>query len=330
MEKQLIGSITMMAKLSHFLQTKWKNIKHLHTDTKRTIKLNKIRNAPLRKIIILTVPNTLYIAKLLQHFLDKKGITSKIITQKPFTGYENFLHIVIAAHAFKSLPSTYIAFQLEQYVSGVYDKKKRLKKLQNAILIIDYSLKNIQYLLNRGFKSEQLYHVPIAQLPYKYTNKALDYSYDIVFYGDINIERRQRYLNILKQHFKLHIITNAFGEDAIKQLSKAKIVINIHYYEDALLETTRLFECISNGLFVISEHASDMEEHNQLLDFVDFVEIGNINRMVERINYWLNHESERQAKLCKIREFSIQSPTEFDYHFEKALSYVSSNKNSQT
>jgi hypothetical protein len=70
-----------------------------------------------------------------------------------------------------------------------------------------------------------------------------------------------------------------------------------------------------------------MEEHNQLLDFV---EIGNINHMVERINYWLNHESERQAKLCKIREFSIQSPTEFDYYFEKALSYVSSNKNSQT
>ena len=73
-----------------------------------------------------------------------------------------------------------------------------------------------------------------------------------------------------------------------------------------------------------------MEEHNRLTDYVDFVEVGNIDHMVARIDYWLNHEAERQAKLGKIREFSTQSPTEFDYNFEKVLSYISSNKNSQT
>lgn len=314
----------MMTGLRHFLQTKWQHINQVWYDKKRNTKLSKVRQTSITKAIILTSPNTLYVADLIQNALNLKNIQSTIITKKPIIGYEDCLHFVIAAHSFKKLPTFYVAFQLEQYVSGVFNKTKRVKKLQNAILLMDYSLKNIQYLLRHGFKAERLYHVPIAQcLPKKSILKP-SYEYDIVFYGDTKIERRQHYLKALGRHFKLNIITNIFGHAAIEELSKAKIVVNIHYYENSLLETTRLFECISNNLLVISEDASDMEEHSQLNGIVDFVETGNIQQMIERVNYWLTHESEWQTQLYQIQQFAAQKPTSFEKQFDKVLTYLGS------
>ena len=312
----------MLGRVKRILNKNWTKVSDYWYAIKRDNKLKHIRNSPLKEIIILTVPNTLYIADLLQNSLTQKNIKSKIITKKPNSGYTDNLHIVIAAHSFKTLPSHYIAYQLEQYNSGVFKKPKRVRKLKNALLIIDYSLKNIQYLTNIGFNPEQIYHLPIAQLPLKTSVQIRNTNYDIAFYGDVKNERRQNYLNALNMHFNLHIITNAFASGAIQQLRQAKIVLNIHYYENALLETTRLFECISNGFLVISEQAVDMEEHKQLQGIVDFVETGNIEHMIQRINYWLTHEAERQLQLNKIKMFANQTSTTFEQQFAKVLDYI--------
>jgi hypothetical protein len=312
----------MLNQFKRLLQKNWHKAFQFWQEYKRNKKLKKIRRSPIKKITILTVPNTLYVADLIKNHLTKKNIESEIIVKKPTIFYKKNLYIVIAAHAFKTLPSNYIAYQLEQYNSGVFKKTKRLRKLKNAILVMDYSTKNIQYLLAKDFSSKQIYHVPIAQLPLQEISLPSTYKYDVAFYGDIKNTRRQNYLNTLKEHFSLNIITNAFGAAAIQQLSTAKIVINIHYYEDALLETTRLYECISNGFLVISEDAVDIAEHEQLQGIIDFVETGNIQKMIEQINYWLTHEAERQLQLNKIKTFACQSQTDFDKQFDKVLNYI--------
>ena len=81
-------------------------------------------------------------------------------------------------------------------------------------------------------------------------------------------------------------------------MNKAKIIINIHYYEGALLETTRLYEVLSVcDALIVSERSNDPTEDARLENIVDFVEIGDVEEMADRLEYWLTHEDERRAKV---------------------------------
>lgn len=51
-------------------------------------------------------------------------------------------------------------------------------------------------------------------------------------------------------------------------------VLNIHYYENALLQTTRIYECLSLNKLVVSEQGSDQDEHTELDGIVDFGQNG--------------------------------------------------------
>ena len=76
---------------------------------------------------------------------------------------------------------------------------------------------------------------------------------DILFYGTISSERRKGYLEELKKHFNMQVITKAFGDEILPRIQRAKIVANIHYYENALLETTRISEALSMEAVIVSE-----------------------------------------------------------------------------
>ena len=92
------------------------------------------------------------------------------------------------------------------------------------------------------------------------------------------------------------MVSEVFGEALYQALSKARIVVNIHYYENALLETTRVFECLSLGLHVVSEKSSDQEQHKNLTNIVDFVPVGDIDAMVvavkQRLKLSVSHAVE--------------------------------------
>lgn len=197
---------------------------------------------------------------------------------------------------------------------------------------MDYSVSNIQFQHNHGIANKRLFHVPIAQLISDGFCIPSSYDYDVAFYGDTHSERRQKYLIALRRKFKVLVIDNSFGKDAFDQLHQAKLVVNIHYYEGALLETTRLFECISNGLLVVSELASDMPEHQQLMDIVDFVAVGDVDAMMARVQFWLDHESERLKHLEKLHAFASQELTPFTQQFDQVLTAIgikSAGNNSQ-
>ena len=111
-------------------------------------------------------------------------------------------------------------------------------------------------MLNKGIPHQQIYYLPIGSVScYKndldgreYSNPEEQESCEVLFYGDTSSKRRQRFLEKLQSRFKVRIVQNIFGEEMVAQLCSAKIVINIHYYENALLETTRIHEVLSLGI----------------------------------------------------------------------------------
>lgn len=232
--------------------------------------------------MILSSRWVLFIAKLLQFHLKKLGIYSQIITEIPQEGFSNCLHIVLCPQVFKFLPQKYVVFQLEQLSENSKSWNDRYKLLlRNAIAVFDYSCRNINFLQNSNLKLKRLFYLPIFSKEVR-LHRVASYKYDILFYGSLT-ERRKLILTQLKKDFSIHIITNVFGEKILDEIRQSRVVINLHSYDNSLLESARLAECLSLGKVVISESGIDQENYKYFEDIVHFVPPGNLDELKQTI-----------------------------------------------
>lgn len=262
---------------------------------------DRIKNC--ERIDILAVNHTAYVARLLQGFLQSAGLESQVHLGEP-EEYEDIPYIIICPQNYRHFPSVYIAFQMEQTINPRWLTDEYFEILQNAYAVFDYSLINIDYFGFDPVISSKMYYLPIdcTQLQPREETDAAAKEYDVLFYGAPFIERRQEYLNKIGEKYDLHIISEKFGDELYEEMRKAKIVVNIHYYENALLETTRIYETLSVcDCIVISERSGDPTEEARLEGIVDFVDVGDVQAMLDRIGYWLSHEDQREETVRKNR-----------------------------
>ena len=289
----------------------------MSTAAKRKLLLRSSSGQP---IVILTTLHCLYVAQAISTALSRIGIESQIIHGRPIRGYTDDPHFVICPQMFAQLPRFYIALQMEQSVSSRWFTDEYLRMLENSLAILDYSTVNISFLKLKGLSPRQIYYLPIGYIA-DYgpdPDHALE-DCDVVFYGDASNGRRQKFLRELKKYCRVKIINNLFGAPLHTALARARIVINIHYYAGALLETTRIWECLSLHKLVISERSSDMNQHNDLMPLIDFVDIDDVSGMVERVRYWLSNDSLRRQRISENRLLLQQQPNRFDYFFYRFL-----------
>lgn len=263
---------------------------------------------------ILATQHTLFVAHLIEKNLLDCGIKGHVSTAYSVEQDMGQMHIVVCPQMFKQLPRNYIAFQMEQSVNSRWFTDEYYSRLNNAVAIFDYSLKNIEYLLDKGIPYQKLFYMPISSFPdypahladngYVLDDQKGDIHADVLFYGDPNCERRKAYLQELKKHFNVTVASEVFGDKLTRMVKNAKVVVNIHYYENALLETTRLYETISLGTPVVSESSSDIVEHEDLQDVIDFCPIGDIPAMVEKIQNLLSDKEYYNERKEKIKHFT--------------------------
>ncbi|QOD91381.1 DUF4915 domain-containing protein [Lysobacter sp. CW239] len=278
--------------------------------------------SPAGPVVILTTRHCEYIAREMHGALARVGIASEIIFEQPAGGYVDVPHFVICPHMFPVLPGFYVAFQMEQSVSSRWFTEDYMGRLENSFAIFDYSTRNISFLKEKGLSLKQVYYLPVGHLPDLSANPrpAADADeYDVVFYGDASNERRRAYLQELRKYCRIRVVSEVFGEELYSILAGAKLVVNIHYYAGALMETTRVWECLSLGKLVVSERSTDMEDHGELEGLVDFVEIDDIPAMVRRVRYWLEHGSEREERVRANEAALADYFNRFDYFFYRFL-----------
>jgi hypothetical protein len=279
-----------------------------------------LRRADGKPIVILSTPHCRFVAEEIAHALDQVGIASNIIHEIPAGGYADVPHFVICPQMFDSMPALHVSFQMEQSVSSRWFTREYLRRLESSYAIFDYSLDNIASLAKKGLHPKQFYYMPVGYLPGYGSDlePAMD-SYDVLFYGDINNARRRTCIHELEKICRVKVVSNLFGRDMLQELCKAKIVVNIHYYPGALLESTRLWECLSLGRLVVSERGSDMPMHEDLESLIDFVDEGDFVGMADRVRYWLEHEGLRREKLARNAERMKSMFRRFDYFFYRFL-----------
>ena len=275
-----------------------------------------------KKIVILTTKHCLFIAELIADCCKKVNIAYEIIFEQPENGFSQQQHIVICPQMFPILPARYVAFQMEQSVSSRWFTEDYFARLKQAEAIFDYSLTNIKFLEEHGIELRKVFYLPIdfrhdCNQQYRQIPK----EYDIVFYGDNECPRRKRILERLGSKFKLKTINNLFGDELYQELAKAKVIVNIHYYEGALLETTRLYECISLGTSaIVSEKSVDFADHDALKPFVDFVDIDDVDAFEEAVSKYIANPSLLDEKLQSMAAKQKEKEhTAFEYYFLRFL-----------
>ena len=278
-----------------------------------------VRNGHFR-VGILATKHTLFVAYLIERQLKRVGAETFIITSEPAGGFEDVIHFVVCPQMFSRMPGMYVSFQMEQSVSSRWFTPEYFDTLRNSIAIFDYSPVNIEFLRGNGIAFAQLYYLPIGYLPgFRPALEAVESRTDVVFYGDANNDRRRRFLSKLRERFNVRVISDVFGEEMLGALAEAKVVVNIHYYEGALLETTRLYECLSLHQVIVSERSSDFGAHRDLDGLVDFVDIDDADAMVERVAYWLENDRERRTRRATIESTLAGRLDWFEFFFHRFL-----------
>lgn len=272
--------------------------------------------------VILTTQHCLFVAELIARQLSRIGVRSQIVFEKPTQGFVQAPHFVICPQMFAELPELYVAFQMEQTVSSRWLTERYMSMLEHSFAVFEYSQLNLGYFTSNGLSYRQMYFMPIGYLgdyPAKRPMRAPEKEYDVLFYGDATNERRKAFIAQIEQKYRVKVIGNLFGEALYEELRKAKVLINIHYYEGALLETTRIYESLSLDCLIVSESSVDIDEHQNLADIVDFVDIGDADAMVERLDYWLADAQRREDKVQHNRQLLQHQPNWFEYFFQRFL-----------
>ncbi len=240
-----------------------------------------------RKWCVMATPHTLFIAELIARRLRYHGWSVEILTEAP-PRFRHDWYIVVCPQMFRTLPPEHkrIAYQMEQSVSPRWFTDEYLAILKNSVAVCDYSLKNIGFLAEKGIAYPHVHYVPIGALrEYKAEDdREVQKTHDVVFYGDMNSSpRRRRLLAILEQHFNVRVVSEVFGHEMKNVIRSARVVINLHYYEDALLEIPRIQECLSLGVPVVSEWSPDIEDYPELSGAVVFFPAGDAVAMIDTV-----------------------------------------------
>ncbi len=278
----------------------------------------KYNDADKINLCIVATKHTLFVANLVAERLKYHGVNAIIQTKLP-EKHTHAMYLIICPQMFDNLPpgEKRIVFQMEQSVSSRWFSVEYLNILKNSLAVIDYSLDNIAFLDTKGISYPQINYVPIGATKKYYSNLAeLPKKCDVLFYGDANSSpRRQRMLAILQKHFSVRICSEVFGSDIIQAIKETRVVVNIHYYENALLEMPRIAECLSFGVHVISESTKDQENYPEIKNCVTFFEENNDYAMIAAVRYALDHSNH-----TNLLEKSLNlSSNRFNFMFDRFL-----------
>jgi hypothetical protein len=243
-------------------------------------------------INIFTCKHGYYISLVIQYLLLKNNIISNIIFEIDHNNPN--LHIILFSQKVKIYPKNYIIYQLEQKdISKWIDIKYELSILFSKITW-DYSNSNIDK-FPQTIKEKMIYY-PVPLIPYNFLKPNISLSHkptnNILFYGSMN-QIRQYKINYLQKKlapkYFIKIITNKYGEELFHEILNSRIVLNIHFYKDAILETCRVNEILSCNRIVISELSNPIDNINYELYKNKIVYANTLEDMYYKIVYILDN-----------------------------------------
>jgi hypothetical protein len=180
-------------------------------------------------------------------------------------------HVVLGANLLPKYPQPIlpgsVLYNLEQIEPGSKWCGEAYIDLLHRHTVWDYSERNRGLLAELGVQARV---VPVAPAPSwsRITPAAQDI--DVLFYGSMN-QRRHDVLEALRAHgLRVEQAFAVYGPARDALIARARIVLNLHYYQAKVFEIVRVAYLLANGVCVVSETGSDKEEEARFARGVAF------------------------------------------------------------
>lgn len=157
-----------------------------------------------------------------------------------------------------------ILYNLEQMDALNRTLVERLIQLGTRFEVWDYSQRNIEILRAHGFQGE-IKHVPIGYVPtLSRIAPAPRQDIDVLFYGSMNKRRLSVIQALEATGLSVHVAFGVYGRERDELIARAKVVLNLHYYESSICEMVRISYLLSNRKAVVAEAGADTELESYL------------------------------------------------------------------
>ncbi|MBY0558650.1 tetratricopeptide repeat protein [Hyphomicrobium sp.] len=169
------------------------------------------------------------------------------------------INLLLGAHLIDSqeladrIPSNTVIVNLEQ-VTG-FDVRSRpvYLSLLSRLAVWDYSVRNIEA-LRRLTGSRYARHFSIGYTPEMTRNlPRTEQSTDVLFYGSLNPRRQAVLAGLVAAGLNVKHLFSVYGEARDRAIAEAKVVLNVHFYEDSIHEIVRTSYLLANRKAVVSE-----------------------------------------------------------------------------
>ena len=197
------------------------------------------------------------------------------------------LPIVLGAHLLSPnmalvLPKGSVIYNLEQVDRASNWLTDTYMGLLRRHAVLDYSRRNIVALKALGIRHAELLPLGYSDAINRVQTVA-EQDIDVLFYGSLN-ERRAAVLDDLRAGGAnvVHLF-KVYGKERDDMIARAKIVLNMHFYDAAIFETTRVAYLLANGAFVVTEGKEgdpDIAPFKGGLGICDYSQIADLCRLL--------------------------------------------------
>lgn len=162
-----------------------------------------------------------------------------------------------------------ILYNLEQIDPGSPWLGPELLDLFRRHEVWDYSPRNAARYPALGLPPPRI--VPVGYVPaLTRIAPAPEEDIDVLFYGSLN-ERRSRILDALRARgLRVESPFGVYGEERDRLVARAKVVLNVHYYEAKVFEIVRVSYLLANRRCVVSEVGADAAEERPFAEGIAF------------------------------------------------------------
>jgi hypothetical protein len=263
------------------------------------------------------------VAESLHYGLLELGHRSVLTTQTRLPGHR---HIILGSNLLTQfqvrLQPDSILYNLEQIQIGSPWINPALLQLFAKYTTWDYSKRNIEQLAALGISN--VVHVPIGYVPQlSRIARAAEEDIDVLFIGSTN-DRRMNILRALEaRNVRVQAAFGVYGAARDALIARAKIVLNVHFYEAKVFEIVRVSYLLANRKLVVSEVGASPDEE---APFEQGLVFGRYEQLVDLCCGYLTKPEEREQVASAGLEAMKQRPARA--FLAEALAQMARTKNS--
>jgi SAM-dependent methyltransferase len=232
------------------------------------------------------------VATMLRYGIESLGYNI-VITENEFS--TDNINIILGIHLITAdlldkIPLSSIIYNLEQF-----DSKSMLNAtvlpLFKRFIVWDYSKRNIENFKKMGCNN-LFYHVPIGYVPELTCIVPVSpQDIDVLFYGSMNARREKIVEELKKRGLTVITLFGVYGKERDAVIARAKVIINIHFYDSSIFEIVRISYLLANRKAVVAECNEDTEIAD---DLKTAVALAPYDKLVETCVELVNNDEKRQ------------------------------------